>query len=75
MANQEPSEYVTLVSHDGFKFIVLRECANVSGALRRMLDPRSELVVPQRSTDQDTDFSSGGFLEARNNRVVLENIR
>lgn len=35
------SEYVTLVSGDGFEFIVPRSTACVSGTIRRMLDPSS----------------------------------
>jgi transcription elongation factor B subunit 1 len=35
------SKYVTLVSSEGFEYIVLREVACVSGAIRRMLDPTS----------------------------------
>jgi len=41
MASNQPktsSKYVTLVSSDGFEFVVLREAACVSGAIRRMLD-------------------------------------
>ena len=37
------SKYVTLVSSDGFEFVILREAACKSGAIRRMLDPKSEL--------------------------------
>jgi hypothetical protein len=35
------SEYVTLVSCDGFEFIIPRSAACVSGTIRRMLDPSS----------------------------------
>ncbi|KAI9774284.1 MAG: Transcription elongation factor B (SIII), polypeptide 1 (15kDa, elongin C) [Geoglossum simile] len=35
------SEYVTLVSSDGYQFVVKRSAACVSGALKRMLDPKS----------------------------------
>lgn len=35
------SDYVTLVSSDGFEFHVLRSCAVISGAIKRMLDPSS----------------------------------
>jgi len=35
------SEYVTLVSSDGFEFVVRRSAACVSGFIRRMLDPNS----------------------------------
>lgn len=37
----KPSEYVTLVSNDGFEFIITRSAAYVSAVLKRMLDPRS----------------------------------
>ncbi|KAI9882698.1 MAG: hypothetical protein M1823_005558 [Watsoniomyces obsoletus] len=36
-----PSEYVTLISNDGFEFIVRRSSACVSGALKRMLNTTS----------------------------------
>ncbi|XMA09355.1 hypothetical protein WAI453_002146 [Rhynchosporium graminicola] len=43
MASSEKglSKYVTLVSSDGFEFVVLREAACHSGAIRKMLDPKS----------------------------------
>ncbi|KAI9732130.1 MAG: hypothetical protein M1834_004226 [Cirrosporium novae-zelandiae] len=37
----DTSEYVTLISADGFEFVVRRSAACISGALRRMLDPQS----------------------------------
>jgi transcription elongation factor B subunit 1 len=38
------SKYVTLVSCDGFEFVVLREAACKSGAIKR-LDPKSESIA------------------------------
>ena len=38
----EPSRYVTLVSSDGFEFVVLRQAASISPAIKKMLDPKSE---------------------------------
>ncbi len=38
------SEYVTLISNDGFEFVVLREAACVAGTIRKMLDPNSMFV-------------------------------
>jgi transcription elongation factor B subunit 1 len=40
----DPSKYVTLISSDGFEFVILREAACVSGAIKRMLDPQSEYI-------------------------------
>jgi transcription elongation factor B subunit 1 len=44
--NQSLSKYVTLISSDGFEFVVLREAACISGAIKRMLDPQSECSPP-----------------------------
>lgn len=33
------SKYVTLVSSEGFEFVVLREAAHVSPTVKKMLDP------------------------------------
>ena len=35
------SPYVTLISSDGFEFIVTREAACVAGTIKKMLDPHS----------------------------------
>ncbi|KAF1814350.1 POZ domain-containing protein [Eremomyces bilateralis CBS 781.70] len=40
----EPTEYVTLVSYDGFEFKIRRSAAIISGAIRRMLDPQSNFA-------------------------------
>nr|KMM66665.1 hypothetical protein CPAG_03003 [Coccidioides posadasii RMSCC 3488] len=38
----EPPEFVTLVSNDGFEFVISRSAACISGTIRRMLDPASK---------------------------------
>lgn len=41
-AQQQPlTEYVTLVSSDGYSFILRRSAACISPAIKRMLDPAS----------------------------------
>jgi len=47
-ANHGLSKYVTLISSDGFEFVVLREAACISGAIKKMLDPKSSF---KESTD------------------------
>lgn len=69
-----PSEYVTLVSNDGFEFIVSRESAYVAGTIKRMLDPTSTPRLKTR-TQTVTDDLPGGFAEAVNGRCVFENIK
>jgi transcription elongation factor B subunit 1 len=41
-ASQVPSKYITLVSADGFEFVVLRQAALVSPIIKGMLDVRSK---------------------------------
>lgn len=36
-----PSKYITLVSAEGFEFVVLRDAAMISPILKSMLDPSS----------------------------------
>lgn len=38
------SEYVTLISHDDYEFIIPRSAACISGTIRRMLDPSSTWI-------------------------------
>ncbi|KAI0181595.1 POZ domain-containing protein [Hypoxylon sp. FL1284] len=39
-----PSKYVTLVSSDGFEFVVLRDATFISPAIKSMLDPKSQFT-------------------------------
>ncbi|ATY63895.1 BTB POZ fold [Cordyceps militaris] len=41
---QTPSKYVTLVSGDGFEFVVLREATMISPIIKGMLEPRSQFA-------------------------------
>ena len=43
---QSLSKYVTLISNDGFEFIVRREAAYVAGTIKKMLDPISQTFPP-----------------------------
>jgi transcription elongation factor B subunit 1 len=40
-------KYVTLVSKEGFEFVVLREATLVSPAIRSMLDPEKNFIEAQ----------------------------
>lgn len=42
MPSADLSTYITLISSDGFEFIIRRETANVAKVLKKMLDPQSE---------------------------------
>ncbi|MCJ1391782.1 hypothetical protein MMC18_004647 [Xylographa bjoerkii] len=59
-----PSEYVTLVSNDGFEFVVRRESAYVAGTIKRMLDPASAFA----------EAVSGRCVFENINGVVLEKV-
>ncbi|CAJ2511314.1 Uu.00g069390.m01.CDS01 [Anthostomella pinea] len=43
------SKYITLVSKDGFEFVVLRQAAFISPAIKSMLDPRSQFQEAKTS--------------------------
>ncbi|QUC23806.1 uncharacterized protein UV8b_08047 [Ustilaginoidea virens] len=44
---QPRNKYVTLISGDGFEFVVLREAAMVSPIIKGMLDVRSQFAEAQ----------------------------
>ncbi|KAE8453509.1 hypothetical protein EG329_010370 [Mollisiaceae sp. DMI_Dod_QoI] len=62
--SQGLSKYVTLVSLDGFEFVVLREAACVSKAIARMLNPQSNFKEAQ----------DGRCVFGEINGVVLEKV-
>ncbi|RYP31329.1 hypothetical protein DL767_005842 [Monosporascus sp. MG133] len=57
----EPSRYITLVSSDGFEFVVLRQAAFISPAIKKMLDPKTFMFGPRVS--KLTKVASGMVLE------------
>ncbi|KAH6679540.1 putative Elongin-C [Halenospora varia] len=81
------SKYVTLVSSDGFEFVVLREAACISGAIKRMLDPKSgfseattgrcifEEIKNEVVVLDDTHTLDLRLLISRRNLPVLEGFR
>ncbi|KAI1165929.1 BTB/POZ protein [Nemania serpens] len=66
MASNAPalSKYVTLVSSDGFEFVVLREAVLASSAIKGMLDPKSQF----------SESRTGRCLFEEINGIVLEKV-
>ncbi|KAI0465636.1 BTB/POZ protein [Xylaria cf. heliscus] len=60
----ELSKYVTLVSSDGYEFVVLREAVLVSPAIKSMLDPKSQFA----------ESRTGRCLFVEINGMVLEKV-
>lgn len=58
------SPYVTLISSDGFEFIVSRDAACVAGTIKKMLDPQSSFA----------ESISGRCTLGTINGVVLEKV-
>ncbi|KAA6406706.1 MAG: transcriptional elongation regulator Elc1 Elongin C [Lasallia pustulata] len=58
------SDFVTLVSNDGFEFIVRRSSAYVAGTIKRMLDPTSNFA----------EAISGRCVFNNINGIVLEKV-
>ncbi|KAK7228919.1 hypothetical protein V2G26_001089 [Clonostachys chloroleuca] len=55
---QAPSKYVTLISSDGFEFVVLREAAMVSPIVKGMLDPKSQFAEAKHARCVFQEISS-----------------
>jgi len=47
MSESTQTDYVTLVSNDGFEFKVRRSAACVADAIRKMLDPQCMLICTE----------------------------
>jgi transcription elongation factor B subunit 1 len=47
MSSEKTSEYVTLVSNDGFEFKLLRSAACIAGTIKRALNPECEWALFQ----------------------------
>lgn len=73
MSDKELSEYVTLISNDGFEFIIKRDAANVAGTIRKMLDPtsRSPPLFPPTHIQAPYSFIPSYAVL----RVILTNVR
>tara|TARA_R110002003_G_scaffold56_3_gene5062 strand:- start:12264 stop:12422 length:159 start_codon:yes stop_codon:yes gene_type:complete len=39
MSDNKPTDYVTLVSNDGYEFKILRSAACIAGTIKKALDP------------------------------------
>ncbi|CAK4031437.1 transcriptional elongation regulator elc1 elongin c [Lecanosticta acicola] len=50
MASADLTEYVTLISSDGYSFVVRRPAACISDAIKRMLDPQNGFMESKTNT-------------------------
>ena len=46
MSESNTSDYVTLVSNDGFEYKILRSAACIASTIKKALDPTCELPSP-----------------------------
>ncbi|RYP85149.1 hypothetical protein DL770_005063 [Monosporascus sp. CRB-9-2] len=75
----EPSRYITLISSDGFEFVVLRQAAFISPAIKKMLDPKSQFSEARtgRCHFEEINFhvrSSGVRLTEVTSGMALEKV-
>jgi len=75
MADDKPTEYVTLVSNDGFEFKILRSAACIAGTIKKALDPLCESLSPTCMSHSTANASTAGFRENAQNRVDLPTIK
>ncbi|CAD0086233.1 unnamed protein product [Aureobasidium vineae] len=70
----EAPDYVTLVSNDGFEFVVQRKSACLSGAIKRMLDPNSAFSRSIALLYSVLTILADGFAESKTHKCTFENI-
>jgi hypothetical protein len=75
MSDKKLPEYVTLVSSDGFEFVVRRSAAVIAKTLDRMFDPASKSLLPTCvAEDKFLTTMIDGFQESIERRCLLESI-
>lgn len=72
---QNKSKYVTLVSSDGFEFVVLREAACISGMIKTMLAGKPSPRSPHNSLCGVLIWLVGDYSEARKGRCEFKEIK
>ncbi|KAJ6781267.1 hypothetical protein PWT90_09201 [Aphanocladium album] len=68
---QTPSKYVTLVSGDGFEFVVLREATMISPIIKGMLEPRNGIPSVRWRVLRDFQLHLNRLFECVPHRVRL----
>ncbi|KAK7921601.1 BTB/POZ protein [Apiospora marii] len=63
MAEEEVSKYVTLVSNDGFEFVVLREAVLISPMIKSMVDTKNSFREARLSGRCKFEEISGQVME------------
>ncbi|KAL7772004.1 hypothetical protein CFE70_001957 [Pyrenophora teres f. teres 0-1] len=53
MADNNTTEYVTLVSNDGYEFKLLRSAACIAGTIKKALDPIQKHAESKDVSDMD----------------------
>jgi transcription elongation factor B subunit 1 len=69
----KPTEYVTLVSNDGYEFKILRSAACIAGTIKKALDPTCSSFT--LNAMRITNSYPAGFRENTQNRVDLPTIK
>lgn len=69
-------KYVTLVSGDGFEFVVLRDATMISPAIKSMLGPGSKIsFCISLSCLRTYHVFAGQFAEAATGRCIFQEIK
>lgn len=71
----DAADYVTLISSDGFSFVVQRSSACISGAIKRMLDPACTSIHVALHIRKYISHVTDGFAESKTNTCRFENMK
>ncbi|KAI4254409.1 MAG: hypothetical protein L6R42_007201 [Xanthoria sp. 1 TBL-2021] len=79
MPSSQPSEYVTLISNDGFEFVILREAACVAGTIKRMIYMETSTGEMRRKNSSEkktaTDIPSSGVIVEKLTEYLYYNLK
>jgi transcription elongation factor B subunit 1 len=77
MSEDKSSQYVTLVSNDGYEFKILRSAACIAGTIKKALDPMCTFLFCALRLHMNCQLIApiAGFRENTQNRVDLPTIK
>lgn len=75
MADEKNTEYVTLVSNDGYEFKLLRSAACIAGTIKRAMNPECKQTLEYCCHTQKLILSTAGFQETARNRMEFPTIK
>lgn len=75
MSNEKTTDYVTLVSNDGYEFKLLRSAACIAGTIKRAMNPECKQICLRIREVYIFILYIAGFQETARNRMEFPTIK